>query len=231
MNATGWARGLTLALCLTAPGLALAARACEAEANWVADDSTRHFVVLAGRSDLFYDASGPSFVMLIKTAADEAEIGAIGIYAGADKHPAFGAVPAAAYEEFMREPRKASDVMLRLEINGPQYQRVLKVLQTWDRRVRERALLYPEIQMDNILLVKQATEELNRCGQTLALYQLDWGLEDDISENNIAARIPFEYFKELKRLNSAKHVPDTKMPAALLATTPAPPSRNLHTKE
>ncbi len=231
MNRPGWLCGAALLLYFGASAPAFAATACEEEARWVGDGSTRHFVVLAGRSNVFYDSSGPAFVMLIKTTADVADVGAIGIYAGPDRNGAFGVVPTVAYEEFLREPRGASDVMLRVEVKGPQYQRVLEVLRTWERRVREQALLYLEPSMNNILVVKQATEELNRCGQTLAPYQLDWGLEDDISENNLATRIPFEYFKELRRLNEPKHVPDSNMPAALLATTPAPATRNLHTKE
>lgn len=215
-RSTVWLRRLALLVCVSAPGLLFSASACEEEAKWVPEDSTRHFMVLAGRTEVFYDRSGPTFVMLMKMSADESELGAVGIYANAGKQPAFGAVPASVYEGFLREPRKASDVMLRLAISGPQYQRALKVLQTWDRRARERALLYPDLALNNVLLVKQATEELNRCGETIESYTLDWGLEDDISETNDALRIPFEYFKELRRLNEAKHVPDAGMPAALL---------------
>jgi hypothetical protein len=98
-------------------------------------------------------------------------------------------------------------VLLRLSISKPQYDRALAVLQTWERRVRENTLLYPDIAMDNILLVKQATEELNRCRETIVGYDLDWGLQDDISERSVASRIPYEYFRELARLNAARHVP------------------------
>jgi hypothetical protein len=93
------------------------------------------------------------------------------------------------------------------------------VLRSWERRVRDNALLYPDIAMDNILLVKQATEELNRCARTIVAYDLDWGLDDDISEHNAPLRIPYEYFKELKRLNGARHVADASMPPALLTAT------------
>jgi hypothetical protein len=41
-------------------------------------------------------------------------------------------------------------------------------------------------------------------------YELDWGLQDDISEHNVASRIPYEYFRELARLNAARHVPAAK---------------------
>jgi hypothetical protein len=150
--------------------------------------------------------------MLQRTAADATDVGAFGIYAGARRQPVFGPVPAGVYDEFVSEARKPSadesTVMLRLAISEHQYERTLQVLQAWERRVRENALLYPEIAMDNILLVKQATEELNRCSDTLVAYDLDWGLEDGISEHNVASRIPYEYFRELARLNAARHVPD-----------------------
>ena len=202
------------------PGTLLAASSCEAEAKRSGTDSTRYFMVLAARTGVFYERSGPSFVALMRAGADDYDIGAVGIYAGANKQPVFGPVPAGSYEEMLREARKSSsDVMLRLEINLAQYERTLNVLRSWERRVREKALLYPDIAMDNILLVKQATEELNRCSRTIASYNLDWGLQDDISEHNAPLRIPYEYFKELKRLNGAKHVPDPAMPPALLAAT------------
>jgi hypothetical protein len=165
-------------------------------------------MILAGQTDVFYDRSGPTFVMLQRTAADETDVGAFGIYAGERRQPVFGPVPTNVYERFVSEKRKPADVLLRLSISKPQYDRALQVLQSWERRVRENALLYPEIAMDNILVVKQATEELNRCSDTLVAYELDWGLEDAISEHNAASRIPYEYFRELARLNAARHVPD-----------------------
>jgi hypothetical protein len=194
------------------PGSLLAGSNCEAEAKQTSADSARHFMILAARTGVFYERSGPAFVVLMKASAADYEVGALGIYAGASKHPVFGPVPASSYEEFLHETGKPSDVMLRLEINPAQYQRALQVMRSWDRRVREKALLYPEIALDNILLVKQVTEELNRCQRTIAAYNLDWGLDDDISEHNAPLRIPYEYFKELKRLNATLHVADSSMP-------------------
>jgi hypothetical protein len=214
-------RWMPLLLCAVAFGPALAANSCGEEAKWTAAGSPRHFVILAGRSGVFYERSGPAFVVLVKAAAEETAAGAIGIYAGEARQPVFGAVPTSMYEEFLREPSKPADVMLRVEINGPQYERALQVLQSWDRRARERALLYPDIALDNILLVKQVAEEINRCTPTLVGQPLDWSLSDEISENNGMLRIPYEYFKELKRLNAARHVSDAQMPAALLPTVAA----------
>jgi len=216
-------RALALLTCLHAPAL-FGAESCDAEASWKASAAERHFVVLAGRTGVFYERSGPTFVMLVRGGGDEVDLGAFGIHADANGHPAFGGVPARWYEAFLRDPaaagrEKSSAVMLRLEVSGPQYERVLRVVRTWERRVAERALLYPDFALDNILLVKQVTEEINRCRQALVPYELDWGLDDAISEHNVALRIPFEYFKELKVRNQARHVSDAAMPAQLRMAT------------
>jgi hypothetical protein len=182
----------------------------------------RHFMVLAGRTGVFYDDSGPAFVMLLRAGAEESEVGAVGIYADPRGQPLFGAVPAARYNEYLRESATPDDVMLRVEITGAQYERALGVLRAWDRRAREDALLYPEISLNNILLVKQATEELNACTEALALHALDWGLDDDISENHEPLAIPLEYFRKLRRLNEPLHVRDAAMPPSLLEPDAAP---------
>jgi hypothetical protein len=219
-----WLRGLTLALCLGAAWNVLAENAasdsCEREASAVSADDTRRFLVLAASKGVFYDRSGPSFVMLMRmqTATDELEMGAVGIYADEKRRAVFGAVPWRAYDPFLREPaEKAGNVMLRLEISEAQYGRVLGILRDWQRRAREGELLYPnDIYMNNILLVKQATEALNRCGPNLDLYTLDWGVNDEISDNHPRSQVPLLLFEELKRRNAALHVPDSRMPDRLL---------------
>jgi len=171
--------------------------------------NNRYYLVLAGRSGTFYDKSGPTFPMLIKVDGKDAQVNAVGIYSEKGKR-IFGRVPAESYNEFMKESPSQSDVMLRLEISGAQYERCLKFIQTWERRAREGALLYPDISMDNIVLVKQVTESLNQCGEKIKLYKLDWSIDDRISEDNLASLAPFLYFKELRRLNDSLHVRDER---------------------
>jgi hypothetical protein len=224
-----WLRGVTASVCLVAAWGALAADAagsCEREVSGASSDA-RHFLVLAGSQGVFYDKSGPAFVMLMKTdAGEETGMGAVGIYADG-KRRAFGSVPWQAYDAFLRDPGKeSSNVMLRLEIRQAQYERILDVLQGWDRRARENELLYKnDLNMNNILLVKQATEELNRCRQAVDLYQLDWGLQDEISdeEQNARSQVPFLVFEEMKRRNASLHVPDSAMPKGLLALAGSEP--------
>jgi len=175
--------------------------------RWTRVDPHRYFIVFAGTTGVFFDQSGPTFPMLIKMDEQQTQIDAVGIYAEGNKW-AFGPVPATTYNEFMKEPRKDSDVMLRLEITGPQYERGLKIVRTWARRVREDTLLYPDLFLDNVLLAKQVTESLNQCGDKFKLYKLDWSLGDHISQHNTASRATFVFFKELRRLNESLHVPD-----------------------
>jgi hypothetical protein len=152
-------------------------------------------------------------------------MGAVGIYADEKGRAVFGTVPWKSYDALLREPAKGSqNVLLRLEINGPQYERVLDVLRGWERRARENELLYRnDFNMNNILLVKQATEELNRCGRKVNLYKLDWGLEDRISDDNTRSLVPFLVFEELKRRNARLHVPDAELPQGLLAVAGSEP--------
>jgi hypothetical protein len=219
-----WLRGLTAVVCLAAASGVLAEDApgsCERETSTVASGTARHFLVLAASQGVFFDRSGPSFMMLMRTdaATDESVMGAVGVYADDKRRAVFGSVPGEIYDTFLREPdKRSSNVMLRLEINPPQYERILGVLKSWDRRAREDQLLYgADVFMNNILLVKQATEELNRCRESVKLYKLDWGIDDRISDEHARSRVPFLVFEELKRRNAALHVPDSRMPQGLLA--------------
>lgn len=182
--------------------------------RWVRVDPYKYFMVLAGRIGTFYDDSGPTFPMLIKMDGQRTQIDAVGTY-NVNGYWDFGTIPAETYNEFMKEPRKDSDVMLRLEITAVQYERALKVVKSWERRARNNELLYPDLTMDNILVAKQVTESLNQCGERFKLYKLDWSLEDYISTSSPVdaipvSRIPYLYFKELKRLNQSLHVGDEK---------------------
>ena len=192
--------------------------------RWARVDPNRYFMVLAGRIRQFYEGGGPSFPMLIKTDGRKTEIDAVGLFPKGSYWD-FGRVPEQVYSHFMKETRSDYEVMFRLEITGVQYERALKIVRTWDRRAREGALLYPDVTMDNILLVKSVTESLNQCGERINLYKLDWGIMDQISNSATedkpeTTRIPYWYFQKLKRLNESLHVGDEKFHAAIRAGSP-----------
>jgi hypothetical protein len=186
--------------------------------RWTRVDPDRYFLVLAAREKEFYDFSGSAFPMVIKLAGGVPTIDAFGIYPE-NKQRAFGTIPPALYKEYLREARNDSETTLRLEINSRQYERVLKVIKEWERRKREGALLYttaPETvddstYLNNILIVKAATETLNQCSEDINLYPLNYVHRDDwISDKYGSALVPFYYFKELRLRNEARHIPDQK---------------------
>jgi len=182
--------------------------------RWVRVDPNRYFIVLAAREGVFFDRSGPAFPMLIKLDGQGARVNAVGTYSAGGTR-SFGPVPPEVYRDFLREARADSEVMLRLEINAAQYERGLRILLEWERRVRERALLYPpRTHLNNVLLVKSVVESLNQCGERIRMYKLNYlHPEDWISDKYPPPFLPFNYFKELRRLNESEHVGDAAFPA------------------
>ena len=186
--------------------------------RWTRVDPNRYFIVLAARQKEFYDSSGSAFPMVIKLAEGTPTIDAFGVYL-TKAGRAFGAVPPDVYKNYLREARSDSETALRLEINGRQYERALKVIKEWERRDREGALLYitaaetldDATYLNNILVVKAVAESLNQCSVDFKLYPLNYVEKDDwISNKFRSALVPFYYFKELRLRNEARHIPDKK---------------------
>jgi hypothetical protein len=178
--------------------------------RWTRVDPDRYFIILVARQNEFYDNSGSAFPMVVKLAGGVTKIDAAGTYSDHGK-VAFGPVPPDTYKDYLREARGDSEVILRLEINSRQYERALKVVQEWQRRVRENALLYryPDANgaLNNVLLVKAVTETLNLCQNDFDLYKLDYDYPRDwITERYSPEFIPFFFFKELRRRNEARHI-------------------------
>jgi hypothetical protein len=102
----------------------------------------------------------------------------------------------------------------------------LKIVQEWQRRARENALLYQHespFSLNNIVLVRAITETLNLCQNDFDLYKLDYVYPRDWISNEYAPEfIPFFFFKELRRRNEARHIEYSKfqqlVPMANLAT-------------
>jgi hypothetical protein len=186
--------------------------------RWTRVDPDRYFIVLSARKGEFYDDGGSSFPMVIKLAGGVTTIDAFGVYPE-DGKAAFGTVPAAVYKDHLREARNDSETTLRVEINSRQYERALKIVKEWERRVREGALLYTfssdsaedPASLNNILIVKAVTETLNQCSEDFDLYKLNYIYPEDwIADRTAPGFIPFVYFKELRRRNEARHIADEK---------------------
>jgi hypothetical protein len=182
--------------------------------RWTRVDPNRYFIVLAARTEEFYDHTGSAFPILIKVSEGVREMNAVGIYSDNGKVQ-FGTVPPETYKNYLREARGESETVLRLEINGAQYERGLKIVKEWQRRAREDALLYTPplspVQLNNIVLVKAVTETLNQCTDDVNLYKLDYVHPRDwLSDRYSPDLVPFYYFKELRKLNEARHIGEQK---------------------
>jgi hypothetical protein len=186
--------------------------------SWTRVDPNRYFIVLSARTGEFYDSSGSAFPIVIKLAGGVPTIDAFGVYLSKDGKT-FGTVPATVYKEYLKEAQKESETTLRLEINSRQYERALKIVKTWERRAREGALLYilqntvdaagDPASLNNIVVVKAVTETLNQCSEEFDLYKLNYVVKDDwITDKVGSAFVPFYYFKELRRLNEERHIPE-----------------------
>ena len=188
--------------------------------RWTRVDPDRYFIVFSARTGEFYDSSGSAFPMVIKLAGGVPTIDAFGVYLSKDGRT-LGTVPPALYKDHLREAQKDSETTLRLEINSRQYERVLKIVKTWERRAREGALLYitqntvdaagDPASLNNIVIVKAVTETLNQCSEDFDLYPLNYVFKDDWITNNVgSAFVPFYYFKELRQRNDARHIDDKR---------------------
>lgn len=178
--------------------------------RWTRVDPDRYFIVLVARQNEFYDNSGSAFPMVIKLAGGVSTIEAAGTYSDHGK-AAFGNVPAEIYKDYLREARGDSEVILRLEINSRQYERALELVQEWQRRARENALLYrppdSNVALNNLLLLRGVTETLNLCQNEFDLYRLDYSYPGDwISDAYGPEFVPFYFFRELRKRNEARHI-------------------------
>ncbi|HEY0725346.1 MAG TPA: hypothetical protein VGD41_15395 [Pyrinomonadaceae bacterium] len=182
--------------------------------RWTRVDPDRYFIILVARQNEFYDTSGSAFPMVVKLAGGVTKIDAAGTYSDRGT-AAFGSVPPDTYKNYLREARGDSEVILRLEINSRQYERAAKVVQEWQRRAREGALLYrspdSNVSLNNVLLVRAVTETLNLCQNDFDLYKLDYSYPNDwIADHYSPEFIPFFFFKELRKRNEARHIEYSK---------------------
>lgn len=196
--------------------------------KWTRVDKERYFVVLAsGKGDPGFGGAG--FAMLIKTDGVHTQTDAYGVYPVVnrlERHPVLGEIPEILREQFHNEPAGDSGAMLRLEVTAGPYNRALEVMQTWERRSDEDALLYTVPYLNNAVYLNQLTSSLNEtgvltwsggtpCTETIKLQKLTWYLSDQIMTKHNLTQTPYYLFRTLRELNSSKHLDDTRFYAAL----------------
>src|SRR5215467_4854631 len=110
----------------------------------------------------------------------------------------------------------------RLEVSAGPFNRALKILETWERRSRENALLHNIPYLDNAVYLNQLASSLNDCAETIKLQKLTWKIDDPIISKQNLPQVPYFFIKELRTLNNDQHVKDDKFYRVLQANNHAP---------
>ena len=205
--------------------------------RWVRAKTTRYFLTFAARSvpiDGYSDDSstnihpkegrptkpttgGPAFAMWTKLDGRKTEVETLGIHLMTDGAgrtiPVVGPIPAELHKQFASESRKDSDVMIRLELTEAEYVRTHKVFATWDKRVREKTLLYDEPYLNAMEFLRRAAESLNQCGEKVKLHKLNWSQWDEVVTKHHLPQHPLEYIRIMRKKNDELHVTDQRFPA------------------
>lgn len=201
-----------------------ATKAGAAPSVWTKEDPDRYFVVLAAHRGTPPHKGGPAFGMLIRTSGSETHLESFGLYYQEDQR-INGPVPEELYRGFMSEPASAQNAILRLQITADEFERSLKIIQTWQRRAREGTLLFPPHSYLNIVVpLKEIAESLNQCGEAINLYKLTWLVDDPVGANTAQWELAFEYVKKLRQMNDLQHVTDKQFQQSISSRLQGPQS-------
>ena len=207
------------------------------QTRWVRAKTNRYFLTFAARSMPINGYSddvsvnihpkdgrptkpamgGPAFAMWIKFDGRRTEVEALGIHMITDSTgtmiPVVGVIPAELHKQFLSDSRKDSDVMIRLELTEAEYVRTHKVFKTWDKRVRDKTLLYDDPYLNAMEFLRRTAESLNQCGEKVKLHKLNWSQWDEVVTKHQLPLHPLEYIRIMRRTNDGLHVTDGKFPA------------------
>jgi hypothetical protein len=204
--------------------------------RWVRAQTNRYFLTFAARQmpvNAYYDDNsvkidprkgrptrptmgGPAFAMWTKLGGRKTEVETLGIHYmtdGTRTIPVVGPVPAELQKEFASESRKESDVMIRLELTEAEYERTHKVFRTWDKRVRDKTLLYDDPYLNAMEFLRRTAESLNLCGEKVKLHKLNWSQWDEVATKHHLPEHPLEYIRIMRKRNDELHVTNERFPA------------------
>ena len=206
------------------------------QTRWVRAQTNRYFLTFAARSEQINGYSddvsvnippkdwrppkpsmgGPAFAMWTKLDGRKTEVETLGLHLVTDSTgrmiPVVGAIPVELHKQFLSDSRKDSDVMIRLELSEAEYVRTHKVFETWDKRVREKTLLYDDPYLNVMEFLRRTAESLNQCGNKVTLHKLNWSQWDEVVTKHQLPLHPLEYIRIMRKRNDQLHVTDDKFP-------------------
>ncbi len=185
------------------------------QTRWVRVRTSRYFITFAARAGTLQDG-GPAFAMWTRMDGHKTKTESLGLNILKDSAgravPVLEAMPAAIVEEFSKETRKDSDVMMRLELTEAEFERTYKVFKTWTKRVQDKTLLYDDPYLNAMEFLRRAAEALNQCGEKVRLHKLTWSQFDQVVSKHNLPQHPIEYIRIMRVNNEKLHVTDAMFP-------------------
>jgi hypothetical protein len=183
--------------------------------NGYSDDSSTNIHPTQGRPRQ-PSLGGPAFAMWTKLDGRKTSVETLGIYMVTDgagrMAPVVGKIPEEIHRQFVKESDKESDVMIRLELSEAEYERTHKVFRTWDKRVRDKTLLYDDPYLNAMEFLRRTAESLNQCGEKVKLHKLNWSQWDEVVTKHNLPLHPLEYIRLMRKKNDELHVTDARFP-------------------
>ncbi|HYP53134.1 MAG TPA: hypothetical protein VEQ42_06315, partial [Pyrinomonadaceae bacterium] len=185
------------------------------QTRWVRARTHRYFITFAARAGTFQDG-GPAFAMWTRMDGHKTKTETLGLNIVKDAAgravPVMDAMPAAVAEELARETRKDSDVLMRLELSEAEFERTYKVFKTWDKRVRDKTLLYDDPYLNAMEFIRRTAEAINQCDEKVRLHRLSWSQWDQVVSKHNLPQHPIEYIRIMRVNNEKLHVTDAMFP-------------------
>lgn len=185
------------------------------QTRWVRAQAVRYFLTFAARAGDFQHG-GPAFAMWTRMDGHKTKTETLGLNIHKDAAgrfvPVLDTMPQAVVDEFARETRKDSDVMMRLELTEAEFERTYKVFKTWAKRVQDKTLLYDDPYLNAMEFIRRAAEALNQCGEKVRLHKLTWSQFDQVVSKHNLPQHPLEYIRVMRVNNEKLHVTDAKFP-------------------
>jgi hypothetical protein len=185
------------------------------QTRWVRAQTNRYFLTFAARGGSLQNG-GPAFAMWTRMDGHKTKVETLGLNIIKDDVgrivPLMGSMPSDITDEFGRETRKDSDVMMRLELTEAEFERTYKVYKTWDKRVQEKTLLYDDPYLNAMEFLRRAAEAINQCGEKVRLHKLSWSQYDQVVSKHNLPQHPLEYIRIMRVNNEKLHVTDAMFP-------------------
>jgi len=185
------------------------------QTRWVRARTNRYFITFAARAGTLQDG-GPALAMWTRMDGHKTRTETLGLNIVKDAAgravPVLDVMPASIADEFSRETRKDSDVMMRLELTEAEFERTHKVFRTWSKRVQDKTLLYDDPYLNAMEFLRRAAEALNQCGDRVRLHKLTWSQFDQVVSKHNLPQHPIEYIRIMRVNNEKLHVTDAMFP-------------------